>query len=203
MPEAYDDQEPVRPLAIRDNRRHQWEKDRARQPEAQRRRTGVTERDTGLGSEELVFHASYRETGADPGLARLFGVPEGTALLERVYRTRCANGQTPFGLSASYLPRELIAANPALLDEAHEPWPGGTHHQLRTVGVEVDRVEERLTARPPTAGERRELELPPGAPVIVLHKISYDVRGRVVEVTRVRLPGDRTELRFTTPLERW
>ncbi|MFE6282505.1 UTRA domain-containing protein [Streptomyces sp. NPDC057877] len=203
MAEAYEEDRRPRTRAVRDNRRHQWEKDRARQPEDLRRRTGATERDTGLDSRNLVFHASYRETKADAGLADAFGVPEGTALLERAYRTRCATEGAPFSLSTSYLRRDLIAANPALLDETNEPWPGGTQSQLHTVGIELDRIEERLTARPPTPEETRRLRLPPGEPVIALRKISYDVQDRVVDVTDVTLPGDRTELRFTTPLERW
>ncbi|CAM5710693.1 UbiC transcription regulator-associated domain-containing protein OS=Streptomyces aurantiogriseus OX=66870 GN=GCM10010251_00170 PE=4 SV=1 [Streptomyces aurantiogriseus] len=103
----------------------------------------------------------------------------------------------------SYLVRDLIAANPCLLDETEEPWPGGTQSQLFTVGIEVDRVEERLTARPPTPRETRELDLPAGASVILLRKTSYDIDDRVVDIADVTLPGDRTELLFTTRLERW
>jgi GntR family transcriptional regulator len=103
----------------------------------------------------------------------------------------------------SYLVRDLIAANPDLLDDSNEPWPGGTQNQLHTVGIEVDRVEERVTARPPTPEEAQELELAPGTPVILLRKTAYDIHRRVVDITHVTLPGDRTELVFVTPLERW
>ncbi|MBV7696102.1 GntR family transcriptional regulator [Streptomyces sp. TRM70350] len=192
-----------RVLAVRDSGRHQWEKDRARRPLSERAATGATEHDTGLELQDLVFHARYREIRAPRELAEAFGVPEGTVLLERGYRTRCATETAPFSLVTSCLVRDMIAANPALLDEANEPWPGGTQHQLHTVGIEVDRIEERLTARPPAPEEAAELELPPGTSVILLHKTSYDVDGRVVDVTDVTLPGDRTELVFTTCLERW
>lgn len=189
--------------AVRDNRRHQWEKDRARRPLAARAGTGVTEHDTGLGADDLVFHAEYRERRATGELARAFGVPEGTVLLQRAYRTRHSAETAPFNLVTSYLVRDMIAANPALLDEAGEPWPGGTQHQLHTVGIELDRVEERLTARPPTPEEAAALDLPPGTSVLLLRKTSYDTDGRVVDVSDVTLPGDRTELLFTTRLERW
>ncbi|MEU9411352.1 GntR family transcriptional regulator [Streptomyces sp. NPDC048281] len=192
-----------RTRAIRDNGRHQWEKDRARMPEATRAETGATERDTGLVIDDLVFFARYRELIAPSDLADAFGVPEGTVLLERTYRTRHAAESAPFSLVTSYLVRDLIAANPDLLDEANEPWPGGTQNQLHTVGIEVDRVEERFTARPPTPEEARELDLPAGTSVILLRKTSYDVRERIVDITAVTLPGDRTELLFTTHLERW
>ncbi|MFD5536450.1 GntR family transcriptional regulator [Streptomyces sp. NPDC127079] len=192
-----------RTRAVRDNGRYQWEKDRARMPEATRAQTGATEHDTGLVVDDLVFFARYRELTASGELAHAFGLPEGTALLERTYRTRHAAETAPFSLVTSYLVRELIAANPALLDETREPWPGGTQHQLRTVGIEVDRVEERCTARPPTPEETRELDLPAGTSVIVLRKTSYDIHGRIVDITSVTLPGDRTELLYTTRLERW
>lgn len=188
---------------MRDSRRHQWEKDRARKPSDVRARTGATEHDTGLAAADLVFSARYRTVEAAGPLAEAFGVPEGTALLERSYRTRYAAETAPFSLVTSYLLHAVAAADPELLDESKEPWPGGTHHQLSTVGVEIDRVEERCTARAPTAEEAGELGLPDRAAVLLLRKTSYDTGGRVVEVCDVVLPGDRTELFFTTCLERW
>ncbi|MFE0509265.1 GntR family transcriptional regulator [Streptomyces sp. NPDC058964] len=192
-----------RTLAVRDNGRHQWEKNRAREPEATRAETGATEHDTGLRLDDLVFYAKYRVIDAPDELAAPFGLPVGTPLLERTYRTRRTTESAPFNLVTSYLVRDMIAANPDLLDEAKEPWPGGTQNQLHTVDIEVDRVEERFTARPPTPEEARALDLPTGTSVILLRKTSYDIRGRVVDVTFVTLPGDRTELLFTTSLERW
>ncbi|MFF1378367.1 GntR family transcriptional regulator [Streptomyces sp. NPDC058308] len=193
----------IRTRVVRDNSRHQWEKDRVHQPEQRRARTGATERDTGLELQDLVFHAAYREVEADGRLAPAFGVPVGTPLIERTYRTRNAAENAPFNLSTSYLVRDMVAGNPALLDADQEPWPGGTQSQLSTVGIELDRIEDRLTARPPTPEEAAELELPPGTSVLRLRKTSYDTDGRVVEISDVTLPGDRTEAVFTTPLERW
>ncbi|MFJ9815923.1 UTRA domain-containing protein [Streptomyces sp. NPDC101151] len=192
-----------RARVVRDNGRHQWEKDRARQPSAVRAATGATEHDTGLVPDDLVFLARYRTVEASKDLAGVFGVPEGTPLLERSYRTRYAAEAAAFGLVTSYLPHAVAAANPDLLDASREPWPGGTHHQLSTVGIEIDRIEERVGARPPTPQETRELELPAGTAVILIRKTSYDTLGRVVDVSDVVLPGDRTELLFTTRLERW
>ncbi|MEU7054568.1 GntR family transcriptional regulator [Streptomyces sp. NPDC046197] len=189
--------------AVRDNRRHQWEKDRARQSFVRRAETGATEHDTGLEPNDLVFHAKYCEIRASRELAQAFGVPEGTALVERTYRTRHTAETAPFSLVTSRLVRDMIAANPDLLDDSKEPWPGGTQHQLHTVGIEVGRIEERFTARPPTPEEAKQLELPTGTSVILLHKTSYDTQDRVVDITDVTLPGDRTELCFTTRLERW
>lgn len=192
-----------RTTVLRTNGRHQWEKDQVGQSEDERLKTGATEYDTGLAVDDLVFHAAYREIEAGKDLGEVFDVPAGTMLVERTYRTRYATENAPLTLVTSYLVRALVEANPELLDSANEPWPGGTQSQLHTVGIELDHIEERLTARPPTPEEAEELELPPGTSVLLLRKTSYDIGGRAVEMSDVTLPGDRTEMRFTTPLERW
>ncbi|WP_367124760.1 GntR family transcriptional regulator [Streptomyces phytohabitans] len=192
-----------RKLVRRSNDRHQWEKNRAVQSEAERAGTGSTEHDTGLEMDDLVFRARYREVKAPGDLAAVFDLPEGTDLVERTYRTRYKAEDAPFNLVTSYLVRDYVAANPDLLDAANEPWPGGTMHQLRTVGIELDRMEEHITARPPTAEEAEELQLLPGTAVLIERKVSRDTDGRAVEVSEIVMPGDRTELVFTTPLERW
>ncbi|MGW6456288.1 GntR family transcriptional regulator [Streptomyces sp. NPDC055078] len=192
-----------RTMVQRTNARHQWEKDRAREPEELRVQTGATEHDTGLAVDDLVFHASYREIAAPKDVAKALGVTEGTALIERTYRTRYSEERAPFNLVTSYLVRERIESNPDLLDETKEPWPGGTWNQLLTVGIEIDRIEESVTARPPTAEEAEELDLPPGTAVLQLRKTSFDTEGRVADLSDITLPGDRTEMLFTTHLERW
>ncbi|KAB8171117.1 GntR family transcriptional regulator [Streptomyces sp. 3MP-14] len=189
---------------LRTNERHQWEKDRARQAEEVRAQTGVTEHDTGLTVNDLVFNARFYEVEAGEELAEAFGVPVGTALVERVYRTRYAREPAPFNLTHSYLVRDLVAGNPDLLDETKEPWPGGTQNQLHTVGIELDRiVEEVIAARPPTHEEARELGMSPGMAIIHLRKTCIDTDGRVVELSDITLPGDRTRMKFVTPLVRW
>ncbi|MGW4894425.1 GntR family transcriptional regulator [Kitasatospora sp. NPDC004240] len=187
----------------RTNERHQWEKDRARQPEAARRATGATEHDTGLTIDDLEFSAKYQEVAASADLAEVFGVPEGTKMLERLYRTSYREEGFPFNLVRSYLVHDVVAANPDLLDEEQEPWPGGTQNQLYTLGIELGQITERVTARPPTAEEAEELGIKAGVSVLVLRKTSIDTSGRVVEFSEVTLPGDRTEMVFTTPLDRW
>ncbi|WP_431774307.1 GntR family transcriptional regulator [Streptomyces cucumeris] len=187
----------------RNNARHQWEKDRARQSEAERQKTGSTEHDTGLEVTDLAFRAEYRDAEANEDLASVFGVPVGTRLLERIYRTNSVDEEAPFALVHSYLVHEVVAGNPDLLNAANEPWPGGTQNQLHTVGIELDRIEERITARPPTVEEAEELGIKKGVSVFLLRKISTDIDDRVVEVSDVTLSGDRTELVFTTPLKRW
>ncbi|MFJ8202228.1 MULTISPECIES: UTRA domain-containing protein [Micromonospora] len=75
--------------------------------------------------------------------------------------------------------------------------------QLLQVGIEVDRIIDEITARPPSHEEAEVLKLPPGVSVLILRKISVDTSDTVVEVSNVVLPGDRTEFVYTTKLARW
>jgi GntR family transcriptional regulator len=183
--------------------RYQWEKDRALLSEEERRSTGATEHDTGLAFDELRFAAQYSSTEADTELADAFGVPVGTPLLRRSYRTRSYDEDAPLTITTSYLRRDLIEGNPDLLSDANEPWPGGTPHQLRTVGIELDRIVDEVTARPPTRDEADALGIEAGVSLIVLRKTSIDTTNRVVEVANVLMAGDRTELVYTTRLKRY
>jgi GntR family transcriptional regulator len=183
--------------------RHQWEKDRARLSEDERRETGQVERETGLTVSELAFHAEYGTEQASEDLAKVFGVPAGTKMLHRVYRTRSRAEDSPVSLVDSYLVYDMVAANPDLLTADKEPWPGGTQHQLYTIGIEVDRIIEEIAARPPRAEESEVLGVGPGIAVLFLRKTSIDINGRVVEYSEVVLPGDRTEMVYTTQLQRW
>lgn len=183
--------------------RYQWEKDRALLPESQRRRTGSIERDTGLTMADLQFHAEYCTVPASQDLASTFQVPPGAKLLQRIYRTRPKNEKAPLNLINSYLLYDMAAENPALLDASNEPWPGGTNHQLLTIGIELDRITDHITTRPPGPEEIEALALSPGVAVFVLRKVSCDTDGQVVEVSDVILPGDRAEFVYTTKLNRW
>ena len=183
--------------------RYQWEKDRVLLPEEQRRRTGATERDTGLTMPDLEFHAEYHTVAANEDLAKVFGVPVGAKLLQRIYRTRSKQEEVPLSLIRSYLVYDVAAENSSLLDARNEPWPGGTQHQLHTIGIELDRIVDHITARPPGPEEVEALSLPPGVSVFVLRKVSIDTSDCVVEVSEVVIPADRTEFVYTTKLNRW
>lgn len=183
--------------------RYQWEKDRVRLSDAQRRRTGATEKDTGLTMEDLEFHTKYETVPADDDLSREFQVPVGAKLLRRTYSAKSRHEDTSLHLITSYLIFDIAAENPALLDAQNEPWPGGTQHQLSTIGIELDRIIDKVTARPPTPEEVEALRLKPGTAVLVLRKTSVDINDCVAEVSDVILPGDRTEFVYTTKLKRW
>ncbi|MFF0152637.1 GntR family transcriptional regulator [Micromonospora sp. NPDC005203] len=188
----------------RTNERYQWEKDRAQASEDERRKTGATEHDTGLTVDDLEFFATYDDSEtADERIAEIFKVAPGTRLLRRTYQTRLRRENVPLSTVDSYLLYDVVRLNPALLDENNEPWPGGTQNQLSTIGIELDRIVDEITARPPQGDEAEQLDVPPGVSLIVLRKISIDTEDRVVELSEILMPGDRYELRYTTPLARW
>jgi GntR family transcriptional regulator len=183
--------------------RYQWEKNRALQSLDERQQTGGTEYDTGLNVDDLAFECEYRVEEAPQELAEAFGVATGTMVLHRIYRTFKRGDKVALSMSDSYLLYDVVAANPDLLDVTKEPWPGGTHHQLRTIGVEIDRVIDQISARPPRGDESEYLDIRQGVSVLTLRKISYDINGRVIEVADAILPGDRTIFEYETKLERW
>jgi GntR family transcriptional regulator len=187
----------------RKNDRYQWEKNRALLEEDERLKTGGTEHDTGLTVSDLEFYSRYRIEDAAEDLAEAFNVETGTKLLHRIYRTSIHSEEVVISMSDSYLLYEVVASNPNLLSAANEPWPGGTHHQLRTVGIEIDRVLDEVSARPPRGEEAELLGIKPGVAVLTLRKTSYDTDGRVVEVANAIMPGDRTILNYETKLDRW
>ena len=187
----------------RTNERYQWEKARALLPDHERGREGTSEHDTGLTLPDLRFSAEYKQIDADDDLAEAFAVAVGTRLLRRTYRTASRDEVSPLSVSRSHLVLDMIEGNPALLDAGNEPWPGGTYHQLRTVGIEIDRIMDEITARPPTRDEAEELGAREGVSLLVMRKTAVDTGGRVVDVADVLLAGDRTELVYSTALPRW
>lgn len=182
---------------------NQHEKDRVLLDEDERRSRGAAEDTLHTALDDLDFTARYTRAPAGEDLAEIFGIPAGSELLRREYETRDKRTGLREQWSASYIPVKLIEGNPALLDEANEPWPGGTQHQLYTVGIEIDRMEHEITATMPTTVEVQQWGLPDGVPLLATRRLTVDTQGRTVEVSDARYPADRTEMLFSTQLARW
>lgn len=183
--------------------RYHAEKQRARLPVEARLGKGAVEDDTGLNYEDVEFNAEFDVEPASNDLAAVFGIDPGTSLLCRTYCARYRNESRPLHLIHSYLVYDMAAKNPDLLSADSEPWPGGTMNQLHTIGVELSQITEYVTARPPTSTENELLEIDKGVSVLCIRKVSEDLHNNVVEVSDIFLPGDRTELVYTTKLEEW
>jgi len=187
--------------AIRSSERHQAEKDLALRPERERAETGEAETNHAMSIREQRFSSKYSIVRADAGIARVLRVAPDEALLQRQYEAVDRRTGYQLSYSVSLIPIALIEGNPNLLDEHNEPWPGGTQHQLLTVGIEVMHIVDEVTARMPTTVEVQRWDLSDGVPLIFCRRISYDATGRPAEVSDALYPADRTELRFVTPLQ--
>jgi GntR family transcriptional regulator len=188
---------------IRSSERHQVEKDLAIRPERERAALGEAETNLNMSVHGQRFSAAYDQVPATPDLAKVFGLQVGDPLLKREWEAVNPDTGVRLSWSVSHMPLSIVAANPALLDASNEPWPGGTMHQLLTVGVEIMRIIDEVTARMPTTVEKQQWDLPDGVPLIFCRRLSVDDQGRVVEVSDADYPADRTELHFVTPLKPW
>ncbi|MEQ4300426.1 GntR family transcriptional regulator [Plantactinospora sp. B6F1] len=137
--------------------------------------------------------AEYHEVSAAPELAEMFGVEPGTSLLERCLLASAYG--VPQQLTTAYYLLGMVAGTP-VADPRREPWPGGHVAQLRSLGVEVTKVQEVVQARMPTTDEVKSLRLPMGVPVLAVIRRTY-AQTRTVEVaTSMVLPANRTALEY-------
>ncbi|MGW9042787.1 GntR family transcriptional regulator [Streptomyces lydicus] len=187
----------------RQNTRYHVEKSAVQLPESERSVAGASEADSGIPLQHLhEDRADYAVIEAPPEICDALALPSETRVLRRTYTRRHAQ-KAGASRSISYLPYDLVSANPDLLDPTREPWPGGTMHQLYTIGVELDRIVDHVTAGMPTTEEIQDFDIPAGVPLMRIRKVSYSTEDRPVEVTDIPLPADRIELIYTTQLERW
>lgn len=191
------------PKVERTSLRHQQEKDLVHESEEVRRGRGLAEEDLHGPLDGFDFTAQYTTGPAGPELGGLFGIDAEDLILRREFehKNRIAGDRAAW--SVSWIPASLIAANPMISDPAHAAWPGGTMHALSTVGIEIDKVVDEVTAAMPTTVEASMWALPEGVPLLWVRRISVDTSGRVVEISDAQYPADRTRLTFPIPLIRW
>jgi GntR family transcriptional regulator len=189
--------------AVRDSERHQLEKDNAILPEEERGKLGEAETNLDMSINDQAFVSKYDIISASPEIADVLGITPTTPFLRRRFTSTDPRSGNLLSTRVSYIPKSLVEANPAILDENNEPWAGGTLHALSTVGIEIMKVVDEVTARMPSSSESQEWDLPPGIPLLMCRRLSYDRDGTLIEVSDAWYPADRTELRFTTPLKPW
>src|SRR5262249_39057059 len=146
-------------------------------PEPERKEMGEAETNFGMSIAEQEFTAAYDIITADQELAKALSVDLGTPLLRRKWVSTDPRTDRLLSTSVSYIPKSLVESNPAVLDANNEPWPGGTMHQLSTVGIEIMRIVDEVTARMPTGAEARAWDMPSGIPLLICRRISFDADG--------------------------
>lgn len=167
--------------------------------EEERRQAGTLEALTGrsIDGADTDFEAIFTEGLADESTP---GFTPGTPVVHREYRTTEISTGTLLLWSESWLPLDLASRNPELLNQDLEPWAGGTLHQLWTVGVEVMRRRETVTARQASTVEAQRWDTEPGAPLLVVAFEATDSADQVVASGRSIFPGDRSSLEYVTDL---
>lgn len=193
----------TRPKMTYSNAAH-WEKrERISWPEAKRRNHGTIEDEVGVSIHDLPpLRVDYRETEADQRDTSEW--PAGTKLLRREYETVDHHGRR-LGHALSYIPLYVISDNPDLLDPSKEPWPGGIHHQLSTVGVLFGRFKDTVTMRIPTTVETERWGMTPGEPLFEMRSVGWaenDLDGQPVFLNRIWYPAETTALEFITDVPR-
>lgn len=139
----------------------------------------------------VAFRADAAESGFTPSVDQIevsralpppeirdrLRLPEDAPVVIRS-RRYLADGR-PVATAVSYIPADI--ADGTRIAEP-DTGPGGIYARLEEMGHVLDRFTEEVSARMPTAAERRRLDLSPGTPVITLIRTAFDVTGRPVEV---------------------
>jgi GntR family transcriptional regulator len=99
---------------------------------------------------------------------------------QAVIRSRryLADGQ-PIETAVSYIPLDL-AEGTRIAEQ--DTGPGGIYARLEEAGHSLARFTEEVSARMPTADERRRLQLGGGTPVLTVLRTAYSTDGRPIEV---------------------
>jgi GntR family transcriptional regulator len=152
--------------------------------------------DHGITWDQHNPDAVITEEPATPELADLFGVAEDTMLLRRdlVFRV----GGYPTHMSTSYYLLEMVAGT-WVAGPGSEPAAGGAIGHLKSLGITVTKIRERVVSRLPTDHEARTLRMS-GGPVLALTRQMF-TGARVVEVAReIVIPGENVELEYEIDL---
>ncbi|MEU2160395.1 GntR family transcriptional regulator [Streptomyces sp. NPDC019208] len=116
---------------------------------------------------------------APAAVAAAHGLPEGAEVYARARLVK--EGEQPTHTLTSYYRPEHVEGT-HIVDPAPGPaGRGGGFRVLYDAGYEIDHMREELFARVPTADEVKLLQLPPGEPVVELHRTTFTADGTVVE----------------------
>lgn len=116
---------------------------------------------------------------APAAVAAAHGLPEGAEVYARARLVK--EGEQPtHTLTSYYRPGHVVGTR--IVDPTPGPaGRGGGFRVLYDAGYEIDHMREELFARVPTADEVKLLQLPPGEPVVELHRTTFTADGTVVE----------------------
>ncbi|TFE57122.1 GntR family transcriptional regulator [Streptomyces sp. ICN441] len=116
---------------------------------------------------------------APAAVAAAHGLPEGAEVYARARLVK--EGEQPTHTLTSYYRPEHVEGT-RIVDPTPGPaGRGGGFRVLYDAGYEIDHMREELFARVATVDEVKLLQLPPGDPVVELHRTTFTADGTVVE----------------------
>lgn len=146
--------------------------------------------DTVTGSEVHQETLSICRRPASPGALEVFGLKEGTEVIE--LRLRSTVNETPIYLAVKEFPCSLF---PTFEEAFHKT--GTVLGAYASGGVEsYKRLETRLFGDVVDENEAKLLQLEPSAPIIRSRSINSDLQGRTIEFNRGCWPMHSVELVF-------
>jgi DNA-binding GntR family transcriptional regulator len=130
-------------------------------------------------------------------VARRLGLAGGH-LVNRTRYLLTADGG-PVQLATSYEPAELTAGT-AVASPEEGPFAGrGVVERMRAIGVTVDELVEDVSVRPCLSVEADALDLPAGAPVLVVTR-EHRAGRHAVETSEIVISAGRFTLRYRIPV---
>jgi GntR family transcriptional regulator len=129
------------------------------------------------------------EVPADAVIAEDLQIPAAASVV-RLVRVRLAD-DSPMCLETAYLPAARV---PGLLEN---DLASSLYDLLeRRYGLQLGRANQRLDAVTATGADAGLLAVPPGAPALRVHRISFDERDQPVERTTSLYRADRYDMQF-------
>ncbi len=138
-----------------------------------------------------ITPTARHEKLADPRIARLLKVPEGTMVMRRL-RVTGPETEPPFQINDSWIHPRGVADAPEVANQ--EPGPGGWLVRLELAGHGPITWTEFHRARMPAKEEADLLQIPVTLPVLEITRVGRSARDdEPIEVTVYVIPSDRVE----------
>ncbi len=138
-----------------------------------------------------ITPTARHEKLADPRIARMLGVPEGTEVMRRL-RVTGPETEPPFQINDSWIHPRGVADAPEVANQ--EPGPGGWLYRLEAVGHGPISWTEYHRARMPAKDEADLLQIPMTLPVLEIVRVGRSAKdNQPIEVTMYVIPSDRVE----------
>lgn len=135
---------------------------------------------------------------ANERVAAALGVELGAEVVKRD-RVMTSDGQKTHSMASYYRPED-VAGTPI-----EDPRPGiagrgGGYAIFAAKGLDPHEMTEDLFARMPTAEEVARLDLPPGEPVVEVHRVTRTAGGQVIEYAEGVHAASRFVWSYTFPI---